>query len=190
MKAFQHDIILASKSPRRSELLSNSGFEFIIKTKEVEEDYPSDMDIYAVPEFLANKKANASLSLIEGEQILITADTVVIFEDQIFGKPTNEQDAFEMLKSLSSNKHTVVTGVSVRSHKKSLSFSDESSVFIANLTDQEIRYYVQKYQPYDKAGSYAIQEWIGLCKIEKIIGSYSNIMGLPMQRLYPILQSF
>jgi len=190
MKAFQHKIVLASKSPRRSELLTKSGFLFDVKSMDVEEIYPATMNILEVPEFLANLKAEANISLINEDQILITADTVVIFDNRIFGKPKDNHDAVEMLKALSANMHTVVSGVSVRSLQKSVSFSDISTVHLAALTDQEINYYVDKYQPYDKAGSYAIQEWIGLCKIQKIQGSYSNIMGMPMQKLYPVLQSF
>ncbi len=190
MKAFNHNIILASKSPRRSELLSKSGFDFTIKTLEVEEDYPDDMNVYEVPEFLAKKKATESISLINAEQLLITADTVVIFEDKIFGKPKDSMDAYQMLSTISSNKHTVVTGVCILSQHKQISFSDTSYVHLANLSKEEIRYYVDTYKPFDKAGSYAIQEWIGLCKIEKIEGSYSNIMGLPMQKLYPALVTF
>ena len=190
MKAFKHNIILASKSPRRSELLTKSGFEFDIKTMEVEEDYPTSMNVYDVPVFLAKKKATESVSLLQDGQILITADTVVIFEGEIFGKPKNAEDAYHMLSALSSKKHTVVTGVCILSKDKEVSFSDTSYVHLAHLSEEEIHFYVDTYKPFDKAGSYAIQEWIGLCKIEKIEGSYSNIMGLPMQRLYPALVSF
>ncbi len=190
IKAFQHNIILASKSPRRSELLAKSGFDFEIKTVEVEEDYPDTLNVYEVAEFLARKKAIESKLLIEDNQILITADTVVIYDDVIFGKPTNAEDAFKMLSTLSSKKHTVVTGVCILSKTKELSFSDTSHVHLATLSTEEIQYYVNTYSPFDKAGSYGIQEWIGLCKIKKIVGSYSNIMGLPMQKLYPALESF
>jgi septum formation protein len=190
MKAFKHNIILASKSPRRSELLSKSGFDFEVKTLEVEENYPETMDVHDVPEFLARKKATESRSLLKEDQILITADTVVIFEGEIFGKPKSAKHAFNMLTALSSKKHTVVTGVCILSNEKELSFSDTSYVHLAYLSEEEIHFYVDTYKPFDKAGSYAIQEWIGLCKIEKIEGSYSNIMGLPMQKLYPALVSF
>ena len=190
MNAFEHNIILASKSPRRSELLSKSGFSFTTKTNEVNEDYPSDMNAYEVPEFLAKKKATESTSLINDNQILIAADTVVIFQEKIFGNPKNEKDAIEMLATLSANKHTVVTGVCILSKDKLVSFSDTSHVYLESLSHEEILYYVSKYKPFDKAGSYAIQEWIGLCKIQKIEGSYSNIMGLPMQKVYKILTTF
>ncbi len=190
MKAFAHDIVLASKSPRRSELLSKSGFDFTIKTLEVEEDYPLDMKVEEVPEFLAKKKAHASTSLLQEGQLLIAADTVVIFEGEIFGKPKDAEDAYTMLGRLSGSMHTVITGVCILSPQKEESFSDLSKVYLAPLTEAEIKFYVDTYQPFDKAGSYAIQEWIGLCKIDKIEGTYSNIMGLPMQRLYPVLQNF
>lgn len=190
MKAFNHDIILASKSPRRSELLEKAGFDFQIKTLDIKEDYPIDLEKASVPEFLARKKAHGSKSLIEKNQIIVTADTVVIHENEIFGKPRDYDHAYTMLKKLSGNTHTVITGVCILSTKKEISFSDVSKVKLANLTEEEIKYYVDKYKPFDKAGSYAIQEWIGICKIEKIEGSYSNIMGLPMQRLYPALENF
>ncbi len=190
MKAFNHNIILASKSPRRSELLEKSGFEFQIRTLEVEENYPESMNVYDVPEFLARKKAIESKSLIQDHQILIAADTVVIFEEKIFGKPSSKDHAYNMLSALSAKKHTVVTGVCILSNEKQLSFSDTSYVYLSHLSEQEIQYYVDTYKPFDKAGSYAIQEWIGLCKIEKIEGSYSNIMGLPMQKVYSALATF
>ncbi len=190
MKAFSHNIILASKSPRRSELLSKSGFNFSIQTVEVEEDYPESMDVYEVPKFLAEKKGTESFSLLQNDEILITADTVVIFDNKIFGKPKDAKSAYKMLETISSKKHTVVTGVCILSREKKISFSDTSYVHLAHLSEEEIRFYVDTYKPFDKAGSYAIQEWIGLCKIEKIEGSYSNIMGLPMQKVYPALVSF
>jgi len=190
MRAFKHNIILASKSPRRSELLQKAGFDFQIKTLDIKEDYPDSLETTSVPEFLAKKKAHGSISLLEKDQILVTADTVVIFENEIFGKPKDYTHAYEMLKRLSGNTHTVISGVCILSNQKEVSFSDISKVKLANLSEEEIKYYVDKYKPFDKAGSYAIQEWIGICKIEKIEGSYSNIMGLPMQRLYPVLEAF
>jgi len=190
MKAFNHDILLASKSPRRSSLLEKAGFEFVIKTLEVEESYPSDLLVEEVPEYLAIKKANGNKSLLMEGQIMITADTVVIFENEIFGKPKDANHAYNMLGKLSGNSHTVITGVCILSKEKKVSFSDAAYVTLATLSESEIRYYVDTYKPFDKAGSYAIQEWIGICKIDKIEGSYSNIMGLPMQKLYPALTEF
>ena len=190
MKAFDHNILLASKSPRRSSLLKLAGFDFEINTLEVEESYPADLPVVEVPEYLAIKKAKGNRSLLSDDQIMITADTVVIYENEIFGKPRDASDAYNMLGRLSGNSHTVVTGVCILSAKKQISFSDSAIVSLATLSEAEIKYYVDTYQPYDKAGSYAIQEWIGICKINKIEGSYSNIMGLPMQKLYPALTEF
>jgi len=190
MKAFNHNILLASKSPRRSNLLKKAGFDFEIKTLEVEESYPSSLPVDEVPEFLAIKKAIGNKSLLSDGQIMITADTVVIFENEIFGKPKDASDAYNMLGKLSGNAHTVITGVCIFSVEKQVSFSDVARVSLAALSESEIKYYVDTYQPFDKAGSYAIQEWIGICKIDKIEGSYSNIMGLPMQKLYPALTKF
>lgn len=190
MKAFEHNLLLASKSPRRSELLSKSGFEFQVKTLDIEESYPSSIAKHAVPVYLAKKKAHGSKSLLSADQIMIAADTVVILENEIFGKPKDESDAIDMLTRLSGRKHVVITGVCVLSNNKEVSFSDLSEVYLSHLSQKEIAYYVDTYKPYDKAGSYAIQEWIGICKIEKIIGSYSNIMGLPMQKLYAALEAY
>lgn len=190
MKAFEHKIILASKSPRRSELLRKAGFDFQVKALDIEETYPDDLNVNAVPEFLAKKKAYGSKSLLEDDQLLITADTVVIFEQEIFGKPKDFDHAYKMLGRLSGQLHKVITGVCLLTEHKEYSFSDESKVQLSSLSEAEIKYYVDNYKPFDKAGSYAIQEWIGICKIEKIEGSYSNIMGLPMQKLYPVLESF
>jgi len=190
MKAFNHNILLASKSPRRSSLLKKAGFDFEIKTLEVEESYPADLPVEEVPEYLAIKKAKGNESLLANGQIMITADTIVIFESEIFGKPTDATDAYSMLGRLSGSLHTVITGVCILSAAKQVSFSDTAYVTLASLSKAEIKYYVDTYQPFDKAGSYAIQEWIGICKIDKIEGSYSNIMGLPMQKLYPALTEF
>ncbi len=190
MKAFNHNILLASKSPRRSSLLKKAGFDFEVNTLEVEETYPADLPAKEVPEFLAIKKANGNRSLLSKGQIMITADTVVIFENEIFGKPTDASDAYNMLGRLSGKLHTVITGVCILSAEKQVSFSDAAHVLLADLSEAEIKFYVDTYQPFDKAGSYAIQEWIGICKIDKIEGSYSNIMGLPMQKLYPALTKF
>jgi septum formation protein len=190
MKAFNHNILLASKSPRRSSLLGSAGFKFEVKTLEVEESYPDDLPVQEVPEFLAIKKAVGNKSLLAEGQIMITADTVVIFKNEIFGKPVDAMHAYKMLGRLSGQSHTVITGVCIYSVDKQVSFSDTAYVSLADLSEAEIKYYVDTYQPFDKAGSYAIQEWIGICKIDKIEGSYSNIMGLPMQKLYPALTKF
>lgn len=190
MKVFEKKIILSSNSPRRKQLLSEAGFTFEIKVNEVEESYPPDLDLFEVPVFLSKKKADASRSFLTEAEIVITADTVVILGDKLLGKPKDESDAVKMLQSLSGKTHEVVTGVTLLSAKKEESFSVQSRVYFDDLTDEEINFYVKKYQPYDKAGAYAIQEWIGLCKILKIEGTYANIMGLPMEQVYKHLLLF
>lgn len=187
---FDKKIILASKSPRRSQLLSEAGFDFEIKTKEVEEDYPADLAVEAVAPYLARKKALASRDIIQDDEILLAADSVVILGDTIFGKPTDRDDAIRILEALSGNMHQVITGVCLLSKEKEQTFSGISKVYIDELSRAEIEYYIDKFKPFDKAGSYAIQEWIGLCKISKIEGTYSNIMGLPVNLVYKALMAF
>lgn len=191
MEILNKKIILASKSPRRSILLKEAGFSFEIKTKDVNEDYPSDMDADEVAPFLAEKKAEeCKVFLTSDEQILLTADSVVILDNKIYGKPANKEDAFHILRSLSGNIHKVITGVCLLSKNKKRVFSGISLVHFQPLTDQEIHYYIENFKPFDKAGAYAIQEWIGLCKISKIEGTYSNIMGLPMEQVFRELSQF
>lgn len=185
MEILNKKIILASKSPRRKTLLEQAGFTIEIKTKEVEEDYPDDLPAALVAPFLAEKKATACADFLSTENdILLTADSVVILNDVIYGKPTDYEDAFKILRNLSGNMHEVITGVCLLSKHKKKVFSGLSKVYFQPLTDEEIHYYISNCQPYDKAGAYAIQEWIGLCKISKIEGTYSNIMGLPMEDVY------
>lgn len=186
----QTKIILASKSPRRQQLLREAGFSFEIKTKEVEEVYPAEMPVREVPAYLSQLKADACAAFLEAEKVLLTADSVVIINDIIYGKPKDEQDAFQTIKALSGNVHEVITGVTLRTKTKSVTFSDVAYVHFDTLTDDEIWFYIKNYQPFDKAGAYAIQEWIGLTKIIKIDGSYYNIMGLPVQKVYQYLQDF
>ncbi len=183
-------IILASKSPRRSQLLEEADFNFEIKTTEVEETFPDDLATEKVAEFLAIKKARAAKHFIQNDEVVLGADSVVILDDIIYGKPKNEEDAFQTLKKLSGNMHLVITGVCLLSSEKEISFSGISKVYMSELTDEEIYYYIKNYQPFDKAGSYAIQEWIGLNKIHKIEGTYSNIMGLPVDLVYQHLKDF
>lgn len=184
MKIFDKKIILASKSPRRSQLLSEAGFTFKIKTKDVEESYPADMPVRDVAPFLAKKKAMASIELVQNEEILLAADSVVILGNQIFEKPKDVEDAKRILRQLSGKVHQVITGVCLISKKEKRVFSGVSDVHFQPLTEEEIEYYITNYQPFDKAGSYGIQEWIGHCKILKIEGTYSNIMGLPMELVF------
>ena len=179
-------LILASASPRRQQLLAGLDLNFEILIPEVEEIYPESLKAADVPVFLSELKSEAFKNQfgIEKNTIVITADTVVILNDKIIGKPKDEQDAIQILQRLSGNKHTVITGVCLRDEKKTVSFSARSEVYFKNLSTEEIEYYVQNYQPLDKAGAYGIQEWIGYIGIEKIEGSFYNVMGLPTRKLW------
>lgn len=182
-------IILASKSPRRSQLLEQAGIKFTIKTRDIEEIYPSTLAAPDVAPYLAELKAEGVKDFLETpDDIILTADSVVILGNTIFGKPKNYEDAVRILRQLSGQKHQVITGVCLLTLQKKKIFSGVSNVYMDALTENEIEYYVKNFQPYDKAGAYAIQEWIGLCKINKIEGTYSNIMGLPVDMVYKALQ--
>ena len=185
MEILNKKIILASKSPRRKHLLEQAGFTIEIKTKEVEENYPPELPVADVAPFLAEKKALACMDFLTSENdLLLAADSVVILNNKIYGKPIDYDNAFQILKELSGNIHEVITGVCLLSKNKKKVFSGLSRVHFRNISDEEIAHYINTCQPYDKAGAYAIQEWIGLCKISKIEGTYSNIMGLPMEDVY------
>ena len=183
-------IILASKSPRRSDLLKAAGFDFEVKTKEVEENFPEDLPVTKVAAFLAKKKAHAAKVFLDHENILLAADCIVVLGNTIFGKPKDFDDAKRILKALSGKVHQVITGVCLLSLKKEKVFSSISYVHVKELTDAEIEFYIHQFQPFDKAGSYAIQEWFGLCKIAKIEGLYSNIVGLPIEPIYTALKEW
>lgn len=184
-------LLLASQSPRRRELLKMLDLPFeIVNIKDVKEDYPADLEKIKVPEFLSRLKSKAYLSNLEENDVLITADTVVILDDEIIGKPKDLEDAKRMLSKLSGRVHTVVTGVTLTSSKKSATFSTVTDVTFASLSKEEINYYVETYHPLDKAGAYGIQEWIGAAGVKGIDGSYYNVMGLPVHRLYIELQKF
>ncbi len=176
------EIFLASKSPRRQELLKNMGLAYELYLKDVDESFPSHMLAEEVAEYIAVKKSDAFEVPANG--IIISADTVVIVDGEILGKPSSEQNAFEMLHKLSGKMHKVITGVSLVSAEKRLSFSEVTEVYFAKLSAQQIQYYVENYRPFDKAGAYGIQEWIGLVAIERINGSYTNVVGLPTEKLY------
>ena len=184
-------LLLASKSPRRRELLGMLDMPFeIIEIRNVEETYPHDLEKEKVPEYLSRLKADAYKDELKKGDILITADTVVILDNEIIGKPTDLSDAKAMLHKLSGRVHRVVTGVTLSSIKKSATFSTVTDVTFAPLTDDEIDYYVDKFKPLDKAGAYGIQEWIGAVGVAGIDGSYYNVMGLPVHRLYNELLIF
>lgn len=178
----KYKIILASQSPRRQELLKGLQIDFSVKVLDIDESYPNDIVGVDIPMYLAEKKANAYE--IDDETLLITADTIVWHEGKVLGKPTNKADAKRMLKQLSGKTHEVITGVCISTTKKRKTFHVISDVRFASLTESEIDYYLENFKPYDKAGSYGVQEWIGYIGVEHIEGSYFNVMGLPIQRLY------
>ena len=177
------DIVLASKSPRRQELLKNIISNFKIEVREIEETFPDTLKGGEIAQYISEQKANAFKHTNENSMI-ITADTIVCLEDKVLGKPKSHENAFEMLRSLSGKKHTVFTGVSLLFKNKLTSFYDETNVSFYELSDEEINEYIKNHQPFDKAGSYGIQEWMGYVGIQKIEGDFFNVMGLPLHRLY------
>ncbi|PLW98451.1 MAG: septum formation protein Maf [Marinilabiliales bacterium] len=190
-KLLSYDIILASASPRRSELLKELGVRFRLLPKHIDESFDAEFPPRKVAEYLSEKKARAfSQSEIHENTIIITADTIVSIGKVILGKPANILEAKSILQQLSGNKHEVITGVTLRSIKKLKTFSVVTTVYFKELTESEMDYYIENFQPFDKAGAYGIQEWIGHAAIERIEGSYFNVMGLPTHRLYEELISF
>ncbi len=190
MKLDHPPLFLASKSPRRQELLSACGIAFQLIDVNVEEIYPDDMAIEDVPEYLARIKAEAAIPHLKNEELVIAADSVVILDDMIYGKPTSEDEAIEMLKALAGHHHLVITGVFIGNHLRGEGFSDFTSVWLKPMSEEEIRYYVQTCSPMDKAGSYGIQDWIGWAKVSHIEGSYANVMGLPVHKVYETLANW
>ena len=187
----KYHIILASKSPRRQELLRGMGVEFEILTKETPENYPADLPLDEVPKYLSLQKSLAfDDDELPSDYLLITSDTVVICEGEILGKPRDREDAERMLQLLSGKTHHVVTGVTVRSAEKTVAFAAKSMVTFDTLETDEIDYYIDHCRPYDKAGAYGIQEWIGYVGISGLEGSFYNVMGLPTRRLYQCLKGF
>lgn len=180
-------IILGSKSPRRQELLRGLGIEFEVRVMDTDESYPDSISAHEVPEYIARLKADAFTDLAPSDT-LITADTVVIADGKIFGKPHSREEAFAMLRLLQNRSHQVITGVCIRHRKKTISFSDETIVHFSALSDEEIYHYIDVYRPYDKAGAYGIQEWIGYVAAESIEGSYFNVMGFPIHKVYKALK--
>ncbi|MGL4493546.1 MAG: Maf-like protein [Tannerellaceae bacterium] len=187
----KYNIILASNSPRRKELLSGLDLQFTVNVMaDIDESYSDTLAPSVVPVYLAEKKAEAYLITLQDNDLLITADTVVCTETEILGKPACKEEAVEMLRKLSGKEHQVVTGVAVTTMDKIESFAAVTSVLFDVLSEEEIEYYVEKYRPYDKAGSYGIQEWIGYIGVKSINGSYFNVMGLPVQKLYTVLKGY
>lgn len=184
-------ILLASNSPRRRELLSMIVPDFsIAKMHDIDETHPAGMPAKEIPLYLSQLKAEAYRHQLHQGEIMITADTVVINRGEVLGKPHSFDEAFEMLSSLHSHTHSVVTGVTLTSLKSSLSFAEETLVTFSDISDEEIRQYIERYSPYDKAGAYGIQEWIGAISISGINGCYYNVMGLPIHSLYKEIRKF
>lgn len=185
--SLKYKLVLGSKSPRRHELLKSSGFYFTIRTQDGDESFPNEMPKKEVAKYLAVKKADVLMETLSEEELLITADSVVIINNQILNKPENFEQAKAMLSLLSNEWHEVATGVCLTTKKMQKSFTTFTQVKFDILSDAEMNYYINNYRPFDKAGSYGIQDWIGLCKVSEIVGSYSNVMGLPMRELYNAL---
>lgn len=187
----KYNIILASKSPRRQELLKGIGLDFSVMTKDVDESYSKNVSVFDVAPYLSIKKAKAfNEEELPENYMVITADTVVVVDDMILGKPKDEDNAREMLRLLSGKKHSVITGVTIHTKEKTKTFSVTSKVSFDILDEDEIEYYVKNYKPFDKAGAYGVQEWIGYIGVSCVEGSYFNVMGLPTQKLYQMLKQF
>ena len=185
----KYTLVLASKSPRRQQLLKDLGVEFSVFTKEdIEEKYPEDLEAEEIAVYLAELKAQGYTPDIKQNELYITADTIVYHNHKVVHKPQTYNEAFEMLQSLSGELHKVITGVCIKSNSKHISFSSITKVHLKELENDEITYYLDNYKPYDKAGAYGIQEWLGLIGIDYIEGSYFNVMGLPVNSLYKALK--
>lgn len=182
-------ILLASNSPRRKELLTNLGYDFEVVSIDCDENYSATLAVENIAEFLSELKSNSFRNL-ENDEVLVTADTIVAINNEVLGKPKNEIHAREMLRKLSGKTHQVFTGITIRNNIKAVSKTDVALVEIDDLSDEEIDFYLKNYKPFDKAGSYGVQEWFGMAKIKKITGSYYTIMGLPTHLLYSTLKDF
>lgn len=185
MLKLNYQIILASNSPRRKELLSGLGLNYEVRTLPgIDESYPDTLQGEEIPVYISSKKASAYLDTLKDNELLITADTIVWLDGRVLGKPADEKEACQMLRDLSGKTHQVITGVTLATTTFQKSFASVSQVTFVPLSEEEISYYVNHYHPMDKAGSYGVQEWIGFIGVERIEGSYFNVMGLPVQRLY------
>ena len=189
-KLKNYTITLGSASPRRKQLLAELAIEFSIKTTQKEEKYPENIDGAEIAEFLAKQKAEVISKELTGNYLLITADTIVIQNNEILHKPKDKDEAQIILQNLSGKSHKVISGVCIKSAKKEVVFSSETEVTFNKLSEDEILYYIDNFKPFDKAGSYGIQQWIGYIGIEKIKGSYNNVVGLPTAELYQKLKLF
>ena len=187
----KYKIILASNSPRRKELLAGLDVDFSVRVIDgIDESYPNDLPTCDIAEYISRKKAAAYRQSMAADELVITADTVVILDNEVMGKPHDEADAHRMLRELSGQTHQVITGVTLTTLEQQTSFSVKTDVTFKRLSAEEIDYYVQKYKPFDKAGAYGIQEWIGYIGVTALHGSYFNVMGLPVQRIYEALKNF
>lgn len=185
----KYNIVLASNSPRRKELMSGLGVDYVVKTlPDVDESYPDTLQGTEIPAYISREKADAYKAFIQPGELLITADTIVWLNGEVLGKPKGREGAIDMLRKLSGTSHQVITGVCLTTSDWQKSFTAVTDVTFATLTEEEIIYYVDKYIPMDKAGAYGVQEWIGFIGVESISGSYFNVMGLPIQRLYQKLK--
>ena len=189
-KLNEFNIILASRSPRRQQLLHELGLKFDVVIKDYEETYPEGLDGEEIARYIAHGKAASFINQLSVNDIVIAADTIVWCNKKVLGKPLDQEDAITILKEISGNTHEVITGVSICSHSREITFSESTKVTFEVFTDEEIAYYTANYKPYDKAGAYGIQEWIGIIACSHIDGSYFNVVGLPVQRLYKELQKF
>lgn len=191
MVAKGYKIILASNSPRRKELLAGLDVDFEVRViKGIDESYPDSLPTTDIAEYISRKKANAYLQQLAADELLITADTIVVLGSEVMGKPHDEVDACRMLRKLSGQTHQVITGVTLATTVRQQSFSVATDVTFKSFTDEEIGYYVSHYKPFDKAGAYGIQEWLGYIGVTALRGSYFNVMGLPVQRIYEALRQF
>lgn len=187
----RHSIILASNSPRRKELLAGIGINFEVRVLQgIDESYPADLPIQDTAEYISRKKAAAYREQLADDELVITADTIVVLDDEVMGKPADEQEASSMLHKLSGRTHQVITGVTLTTKERQQSFSVLTDVTFKQLSDEEIDYYITHYHPMDKAGAYGIQEWIGYIGVTGLSGSYFNVMGLPVQRIYEALKTY
>ena len=189
-KLNEFNIILASRSPRRQQLLHELGLKFDVVIKDYVETYPEGLDGEEIARYIAHGKAASFINQLSVNDIVIAADTIVWCNKKVLGKPLDQEDAIAILKEISGNTHEVITGVSIRSHSREITFSESTKVTFEVFTDEEIAYYTANYKPYDKAGAYGIQEWIGIVACSHIDGSYFNVVGLPVQRLYAELKNF
>lgn len=190
IRNFPYNIILGSGSPRRQELLKGLGFTFSVNPSNADESFPDSLKGYEIPVYLSKKKADSYQTELKENELLITADTIVWCEETVLNKPVDFTDGKRMLQMLSGKMHEVFTGVCLKNVNKQITFFDSSKVYFKNLKDEEIEYYLSHYQPYDKAGSYGAQDWIGYTGIDKIDGSYFNVMGLPVKKLFEELINF